>query len=162
VLVMARQMDLPVFAGDLARLLHKDRGVVALGQSFLPRELGVAKAKAKTQSTRFVEQCSRRGARHLRLEERVDLGLLGEEPTRKKRRQRQLGEHDQLRAHALGLSKMRDQPFDDLRARLGARDGAELGGGDGQISGHEGSFTRQARESRRSAPWRPRRCPRTR
>src|SRR6185295_9905676 len=66
----------------------------------------------------------------------VDLGLVLHPPAREEGRQRELGEDHELRAARISLLQHLDQPLDHARAAVGAMDGAELGGGDFQATGH--------------------------
>ena len=99
-------------------------------------ELGVAQAETHAEPLGLVEQRRRLVRRHLLLEEGIDLRLVGHPPARKERRERELGEHHQLAAHALGLAQMGDQPLDHIAARVAALDGTHLRGADGQKTRH--------------------------
>ena len=74
------------------------------------------------------------------LEERIDFRLVRHPPARKERRERELGEHDQLAAHALGLAQMSDHALDHVAARVAALDGAHLRGADSQKTRHRHLF----------------------
>ena len=121
---------LPALLVDQDRRVEAPRAVVLVG------EFGVAEVEADAELARGVEQRLRLGAGHRALEERVDLGLLLEVPAREERRQREFREHDEVAAVALGVAHQREHALDDLRARLAARDRAELGGADGDDAGH--------------------------
>ena len=99
-------------------------------------ELGVAEAHAQPEALGLGEERRRFVARHLALEEGIDLGLVRHPPAREERRQRQLGEHHQLAAHALGLAEMRDHALDHVAPGVAALDRAHLCGPDGQKSAH--------------------------
>ena len=83
------------------------------------------------------------------LVEVVELGDVVDEPAREERRQRQLGEHDEVAAPVGRLGQQREQPLDDVLAGVGALDRAELGRTDGQHGGvtrdHPGTGPRRGR-----------------
>ena len=64
----------------------------------------------------------------------VELGDVVDEPAREERRQRQLGEHDEVAAPLGGLAQQREQPLDDVLAGVGPLDRPELGGTDREHS----------------------------
>ena len=78
-------------------------------------QLGVAEAEPDAEARRLVEQrlaCRRRGIS--RLEEGVELVWSVEEPAGEERRERELGEHDELAPAVGGLAQQREQPLDHL------------------------------------------------
>ena len=75
--------------------VDEDRGVVPVT---VGGELRVAEMEARRRARRASSKSGLVvGARHLALEERDELGV-GEIPAREERRERELGEHDELRA----------------------------------------------------------------
>ena len=97
-------------------------------------DLGKAEAEADAQPLRLVEQRRRLVARHLALEEAVDLVLVGHPPAREEGGERQLGEHDQVALVLGGLAQQLEHALDDGRAAVCALDGSELGRTDGDDS----------------------------
>src|SRR5207249_3426411 len=123
VLGVAGQVDLAVLEDAAAARVDEERRVVAMA---IGRLLRVAEAEAEAEPPRLVEERLRFRPGHLGLEEGVDLGLILHPPARKERRQRELGEHDQLRAARLRLVQQREQALDDVGATVGALDRPEL------------------------------------
>ena len=139
VLLVPRQVDLAVAGDDRAVALDEDLGVVAVAHAvgIGLGQLGVAEAEADAEAARLVEQRLRLGPRHRGLVEVVELGDVGDEPAGEERRQRQLGEHDEVAAPVGRLGQQREHPLDDVLAGVGSLDRTELGRTDGQqASGH--------------------------
>src|SRR3972149_5171777 len=95
VLLVSRKVDLAILPDDSAVALDEDLGVVVMS---VRGELGVAKTKTHTELFRLVEERPRRRPRHLALEEGVDLTRVLHVPAGEERRERELGEHDEIRA----------------------------------------------------------------
>ena len=92
VLGVAGQMDLAVLADETPIGSDQNRGVEAMVAAVLFRTLGIAQVEADAPGARQLEQRQRLGARHLRFEVPVDLGLVPHPPARKEGRERQFGE----------------------------------------------------------------------
>ena len=91
-----------------------------------PGQLGIAEIEADAELRRGVEERPRRLVRHLALEERVDLRLIVHPPAGKERRQRELGEHDEIAAARAGLVQVAHEALDDVAPRLIPGDRPEL------------------------------------
>jgi hypothetical protein len=100
------------------------------------RELRIAEVEADPESGGLIEQ--RRGlrARHLGLEEGIDLGRIFHVPAGKEGRQGELRKDHQIGVPALCLAHEREQARDGRCPGLVPRDGAELGGRDGDSPRH--------------------------
>src|SRR5262249_57048458 len=85
----------------------------------------VPEAEAEPQAPRIVEQRLRLRARHLALEERVDLRLIVHPPAGKERRQRELGEHDEVATARAGLVQVAREALDDVAPPLAPCDPPE-------------------------------------
>ena len=99
-------------------------------------DFSVAEVEADTLRARQLEQRQCLGARHLRLEVPVDLGLVLHPPAWEESRERKLRKHHELRAARIGLFQHLHQPLHDALAAVGAMNRPELGGGDFQTTGH--------------------------
>ena len=119
-------MDLSIRADETAGLIDEDRRVVSVRGAGLVGELSVPEAEAKPQAPRLVEQRLRLRPRHLALEERVDLRLIVHPPAGKERRQRELGEHEEVAAARAGLVQVAHEALDDVAPRLVPGDRPEL------------------------------------
>ena len=106
---MAGQMDLAVFADDVAVAVDEDRCVEAALAAVFIDKLGVAEIETDAELLRFVEQRLRFRARHFLLVIAVELGLVLDQPAREEGGERELGEHDELGAPALRLAHQGDQ-----------------------------------------------------
>jgi hypothetical protein len=82
--------------------------------------------EADLQLLRFREQRPRLGAGHLAFVEGIDLGLVGERPARKERRQGELGIDDQIAPHPVRLAHQLDQAAHDPGSVLMTGDRPEL------------------------------------
>ncbi len=136
VLGVARQVDLAVLAGDLAGAIDQDRRIEAMHRAAALLDLGKAEADADAEALRLVEQRRRLVARHLALEEAVDLLLVRHPPARKEGGERQLGENHQVAFVLAGLAQQVEHALDDGRPAVRALDGPELGRADGDHSSH--------------------------
>jgi hypothetical protein len=132
-LAVPRQMHLAVFAGDPAAAVDQDRGVVAMA---VRSEFSIAERDADLVKRCALEQRPGRGVRHLALEPGIHLGRIGHVPARKKRGQRQLGEHHEVAALRLRLIEQIDHPPDHRLAAVGPLDRAALGRGHPQHPAH--------------------------
>src|SRR5215472_15369096 len=145
VLRVSGQVHLPVLAHDRPRLVDEDRRVVAVYRPVLDGELGVAETEAEAEPPSLVEERARLRTRHFPLEEAVDLRLILREPAREEGRQGQLGEHDEIAPMGARPMQVLDEPLDDLRPALPARDRPQLGGPDGDHPRHGPSRTPPSR-----------------
>ena len=128
---MAGQMDLAVFADDLALAVHQDRGVEPpLAAARLPDQFRVAEIEADAQFRRQLEQRAHGRIRHFGLVEGIEFGFLLQVPAREEAGERELGEDHDLRAPGMGLAHHLRHAGDAGLARLLAGDGPHLGGGD--------------------------------
>jgi hypothetical protein len=130
---VARQVHLAEAGDDAAVALDEDLRVVAMPHPAGVRlgQLGVPEREADAEPAGLVEQHLRLRPRHRRLVEVVELGDVLDEPPGEERRQRQFGEHDEVAPPLVSLLEQREQPLDDVLARVGPLDRAELGGADG-------------------------------
>ena len=103
-------------------------------------KFGVAQAEAHREPLGLGEQRRRLVGRHLLLEEGIDLGLALHPPAREERRERELGKHHELAAHALGFAQMGNQPLDHVAAGMAALDGTHLRRTDSQKTRHRHLF----------------------
>jgi hypothetical protein len=133
---MPGQVHLAIAPDDPPVTLDQDRGVVTPRLPVFLGELGVAEVEADLEVARQLEQRLGVRARHLAFEELVDLGLVGHPPAREERRQGQLRKHDKLRPTGMRLAQQRHQPFHHRSAAVGEMNGAELGDGGAEFSGH--------------------------
>ena len=141
---VAGQVDLAVFADQRTIAIDQDRAVEAARAPATAIEFAITQVKADTQAASFVEQGQCFGPRHLGLEPRIYLVLILDPPVRKKSRQCGLRERDHLRAHGRGLAHQFDHAPHHGGTCLGAGDGAHLGCGQDDVSGHgEGRARRQ-------------------
>lgn len=106
------------------------------------RATGVAHPFTITKIERYAEalglreQRQRIGPRHVPLEKGVDFRLVADVPARKERGQRHLREDDELGTATTRFAHEGDQaPHHGLSA-ISTRDGAELGGGNGEMAQH--------------------------
>ena len=104
----------------------------------LVRDLGIAEMEADAVAPRRLEQRRRLVAGQRLLEPLVRLGPVGVPVAREERRQRELGEDDQLDAPRMRPLHQPHHARDRDRSRLRALDRPELGGGDGEDAAHGG------------------------
>ena len=161
---VARQVHLAVLADDPAVGRHHDRGVVAVRDAVLDRELGIAQIEADAEVLCQIEQRMGRRVRHLALEPGVDLGDVVVPVAREEGGQRQLGEHHDLRAHAVCLAQHGAQPAHHDLAVVAQMDRPELGRCDPQMPRHGSPSLRSGRRrncgaDRAPAPARPKAPP---
>ena len=135
VLGVAGQVDLAILADDRARIVDQDGRVEAAGFPALPCKLRVAEVKGDAEGGGLLEERPGLRAGHLRLEERIHLGVV-EQPARKERGQRELRIDHEVGAARCRLAHQADHALDHIRTRLVAGDGAELGGCDGDDPAH--------------------------
>ena len=108
-------------------------------------QLRVTEIEADPVGGGLLEQRARRGIRHLALEPRIHLGLVGHVPAREEGRERKLGEHDEVHALRVRLIEQVAQPLHHGLARLGFLDRTRLGGGDAEGAGHQDAILRSSR-----------------
>jgi hypothetical protein len=86
---------------------------------------------------RLIEERLRLPGRDLLFKESfIDLGLVLHPPAREERGERELGEHDELRPHAVGFAQQVHEPFHGGGARVRLVERSELGRGNLQVSSH--------------------------
>ncbi len=136
---MAGEVHLAVLADDASVRARQDGAVVVLRRAVLAGELGVAEIEGDAEVRRRLEQRPGLRARHLALEEGVDLGLVLHPVAREEGGQRQLGKDHELGAARVRLAHHGDEPPDDALPAVSPLHGAHLRGGDFQLTGHGGS-----------------------
>src|SRR3990172_6303156 len=134
VLFVSRKMNLAILPDDPAVALDENLGVVVVP---VGGELGVAETKTHTELLRLVEEKPRRRPRHLALEERVDLTRVLHVPAGEERRERELGEDDEIASAFLRAREQREHPLYDLRPCFAPSHGTELGGADRHQASHD-------------------------
>ena len=92
----AGQVDLAIFANDLAGLIDEDRGVVAVLYSSFDDQFSIAQIKPDPQLGGLVKQGLRGGRGHGGFVVAVKLGLILDHPAREKGGQRHFGKDHQL------------------------------------------------------------------
>jgi hypothetical protein len=137
VIVMAGQVDLAVLADQSPVRPDQDRRIEMMRRALFFCPLGVAKVEANTLLTRQLEQRQRLRARHLALEILLDLVRIFHPVAREEGRQRELREHDELGAAAVGFLQHLDHALDHTRPAIGEVDRPQLGGGHFQTTGHD-------------------------
>src|SRR5262249_34899759 len=130
------QVDLAIFADDATALVDEDAGVVAPKSPTFFGQLGIAEMKSDLEPLGLLEQRPRLGAGHLAFVEGIDLRLVAQHPTRKERRQRQLGVDDQIATHAVRLAHQLDQPAYHLGTAFVAGDRPQLRAADRDVTRH--------------------------
>ena len=123
---MAGQMDLAIFADDLARLVGENSGVEVMS---IRRQLRIAEIHRHLVLRRALEQRPRRSVRHLALEPIIELGPILHIPAREEGRERQFRIDDQVGAFCFGFVHQRNHALDHGLAAVGFLDRAHLGGG---------------------------------
>jgi hypothetical protein len=148
VILVARQVHLAVPGDDGTVALDEDLRVVPVAPA-VDRvrlgQLGVPQAEADAEPPGIVEQRLRLRPRHRPLVVVVELGDVVDEPAGEERRQRQLGEHDELAATLVAGAQKHPQPFHYIAARMITLDRPELGTTDRQHAGHQRMFARRCR-----------------
>ena len=139
---MAGQMHLAVLADNLAIAVDQDRGVVVVA---VRGQLRVAQIEADIVLRGLVEQRARGGVRHLALEPRIDLSLIGHVPAREEGGERKFGEHHEVDALRVRLIEQVAQPLYDGLAGLGFLDGTGLGSSNADNAGHQEAILRSSR-----------------
>ena len=104
----------------------------------LPHKLGIAEVEGDTEGSGLLEERPGLGARHLRLEERVRLGVV-EQPAGEERGQRELRIDHEVCAPPRRFAHQTGHARNHASPRLGAGDGPELGGRDGDHPAHVSS-----------------------
>ena len=128
-------MDLAVLANDGAVRPDENRRVEAARAACFLRKFRIAQIKADAELLRFVEQRLRFGGRNRGLVKlAVGLGLVFIPVAREKRRERELGKHDELRAHAVRVAQQFYEALGRGRPRVGQMERTQLGRGDFQFS----------------------------
>jgi len=113
----------------------QDGGIEAARATFFLNQLRIPEIKTDAEFLRFVEERLRFGGRNREFVElAVDFGLVFVPIARKKRRERELGKHHELRSHAVRVAQQFDQPLRGGSARVGKVQRAELGRGNSQVS----------------------------
>ena len=97
VLVMAGQVHLSVFAGDLAFTVDNDCRVEMADPAILFSEFRIAEVEPDAELRRFIKERLGGGAWHLFLEEGIDVRFIFHPVARKERGQREFWIDDQIR-----------------------------------------------------------------
>jgi len=130
---MARQMDLSIFAENLAVRPHDNGCVVAPA---VADGFGIAEIEADAAFGRRFKQRAGVGIRHLVFEKPVGLISALIPVAREKRGQRQFGEDDEAASQTVRLLQHGNQALHHGRSIIGEMNGTELGRGDFQTTGH--------------------------
>ena len=130
---MAGQVNLAVFQHDLAGGVDQDGGVVVVP---VRGAFGVAEVEGQVEAAGGIEERGGFVGGEAGLEPKVGLGTVFKIVPGEKGGERQFGKDDEFGAAGLGAFHETDHAGDGAVAALGALDGAELGGGDGQCPRH--------------------------
>src|SRR5262249_15424837 len=133
---VAGQGDLAVLADDAAVGGVEHTGVVAMLDTVLDGEFGVAEIEADAQAPCLIEEHLGGWAGHLAFEPGVELRFVFDPPVREERSEGAFGEDDEIAAAVARLAHLLDQPGNDLAPRGLPRNGPALGRSDGEESWH--------------------------